>query len=141
MIFPLIRCSPANVLEQPFVFFILSKGENAGKPSLNPWANSFAVICQNQQYLNFYYWLVYVLFKAGKFKIRLRGSVISFINVDDVRDLIRELAPAVFPHWSKFQDLVKTLDKIESFKSNLAHQIIASENLQLHLLLRYIDGQ
>ena len=46
MIFPLIRCSQANVLEQPFVFFILSKGENAGKPSLNPWANSFAVIRQ-----------------------------------------------------------------------------------------------
>ena len=141
MIFPLIRCSQSNVLKQPFVFFILSKGENAGKPSLKPWANCFAVICQNQQYYNFYYWLIYGLFKAGKFKIRLRGSVIPFINVEDVRDLIRELAPTVFPHWSKFQELVNTLDKIENLKSNLDHQIITSENLQLHLLLMYIDGQ
>ena len=141
MIFPLIRCYQANALQQPFVFYILSKGENAGKPSLQPWVNSFAVICPNHQYLNFYYWLVYGLFKAGKFKTRHRGSVIPLIYADDARDLIRELAPTVFPHWSKFQDLVKTLDKIESFKSNLARQIIASENLQLHLLLRYIDGQ
>ena len=140
MIFPQIRCYQSNVLTQPYVFFILCKGENAGKPSLRPWPNSFAVICQNQQYFNFYFWLVYGLFKAGKFKIRLRGSVIPFINVDDVRDILRELAPAVFPDWSKFQELVNTLDKIENLKSNLAQQIIASENLQLHLLLRHFDG-
>ncbi len=140
MIFPQIRCNCPKAVSNPFVFFVLCKGDNSGKPSLNPWANSFAVICQNQQYFNFYYWLIYGLFKANKFKIRLRGSVIPFINVDDVRDLIRELAPAVFPDWSKFQELVTTLDKIENIKSNLAQQIIASENLQLHLLLRHFDG-
>ena len=140
MIFPLIRCYQANALQQPFVFFILSKGENAGKPSLQPWSNSFAVICQNHQYLNFYYWLVYGLFKTDKFKTRHRGSVIPFVNKDDIRDLIRELAPTVFPHWAKFQELVKMLEKIESFKSNLSQQIIAADNLELHLLLKCIDG-
>ena len=139
MIFPMIRCYQANALQQPFAFYILSKGENAGKPSLTPWANSFAVICQNHQYLNFYYWLVYGLFKTGKFKTRHRGSVIPFVNKDDIRDLIKDLAPTVFPHWSKFQELVKTLEKIESFRSNLAQQIIAAENLELHLLLKCLD--
>jgi hypothetical protein len=149
MIFPLIRYYQANALQQPFVFYILSKGDNAGKPSLplggvgggSPWTNSFAVICQNHQYLNFYYWLVYGLFKTGKFKTRHRGSVILFVNINDIRDLIRDLAPTVFPHWAKFQELIKMLEKIESFKSNLGLQIIAAENLELHLLLRCIDGQ
>ena len=137
MIFPLIRCNCPKVVSQPFVFFILSKGDNAGKPSLQPWANSFAVICQNQQYVNFYFWLVYGLFKANKFKVRLRGSAIPFINVDDVRDVIQEVAPAVFPDWFKFQELVNTLDKLEKLKTTFAQQIIASERLQNCLLQNY----
>ena len=140
MIFPQIRCYQSNVLSQPFVFYILCKGDNAGKPSLKPWPNSFVVICQNQQYFNFYFWLVYGLFKANKFKARLRGSVIPFINLDDVRTIIRGVAPEVFPDWGKFQELINTMDKIDKLKSTLAQQIIASENLQQYLLRRYFDG-
>jgi len=137
MIYPQIRCNHSNLMTQPHVFYILCKGENAGKPSLKPWANSFVVICQNQQYFDFYYWLVYGIFKAGKFKVRLRGSVIPFINVDDVRDIIRELAPAIFPDWSRFRELIVTMDKLENLKSNLAQQLIASEILQKQLICFY----
>ena len=140
MIFPQIRCYQSNVLSQSFVFYILCKGDNAGKPSLKPWPNSFVVICQNQQYFNFYFWLVYGLFKANKFKASLRGSVIPFINLDDVRTIIRGVAPAVFPDWAKFHELVNTMDKIDKLKSTLAQQIIASDNLQQYLLHRYFDG-
>ena len=140
MIFPQIRCYQSNVLSQSFVFYILCKGDNAGKPSLKPWPNSFVVICQNQQYFNFYFWLVYGLFKANKFKASLRGSVIPFINLDDVRTIIRGVAPEVFPDWAKFQELINTMDKIDKLKSTLAQQIIASDNLQQYLLHRYFDG-
>ena len=140
MIFPQIRCYQSNVLSQSFVFYILCKGDNAGKPSLKPWPNSFVVICQNQQYFNFYFWLVYGLFKANKFKACLRGSVIPFINLDDVRTIIRGVAPEVFPDWAKFQELINTMDKIDKLKSTLAQQIIASDNLQQYLLHRYFDG-
>ena len=74
--FPQIRCYQLNALVQPNVFFVLAKGENAGKPSLKPWANSFAMVCPNEKYLQFYFWLVYALFKAKKFKVHLRDSVI-----------------------------------------------------------------
>jgi len=137
MIYPQIRCNHSNLMTQSHVFYILCKGENAGKPSLKPWVNSFEVICQNQQYFDFYFWLVYGIFKSGKFKIRLRGSVIPFINVDDVRDIIREMAPAIFPDWSRFRELIVTMDKLENLKSNLAQQLIASENLQKQLICFY----
>jgi hypothetical protein len=139
MMFPQIRCYHSNVMPQPHVFYILCKGENAGKPSLKPWANSFAVICSNQQYFDFYFWLVWGLFKSNKFKIHLRGTAVPFINLDDVRDVIREMAPAVFPDWSKFQELIITMDRLEKLKSNLAQQVIASENLQRQLIRRYFD--
>lgn len=137
MMFPQIRCYHSNVMLQPHVFYILCKGDNAGKPALKPWANSFAVICSNQQYFDFYFWLVWGLFKSNKFKIHLRGTAVPFLNLDDVRSVIREMAPAVFSDWSKFQELIVTMDRLEKLKSNLAQQVIASENLQRQLIRRY----
>ena len=139
MMFPQIRCYHSNVMQQPHVFYILCKGENAGKPALKPWANSFAVICSNQQYFDFYFWLLYGLHKSNRFKIYLRGSAIPFLNLDDVRVVIKEVAPAVFSDWSKIQELIITMDKLEKLKSSLAQQVIASENLQRQLIRRYFD--
>ena len=137
MMFPLIRCYQTNALAKQNVFFVLSKGENAGKPSLVPWANSFALVCPNEKYHNFYFWLVYGLFKAKKFKVRLRGSAIPFINKADVADLIKEVAPVVYSDWSKFQELIDTLDKLEKIKTTLGQQLLASEKLQSYLLQQY----
>ena len=134
MILPQIRCNYSTAIQNPNVFFILCKGNNAGKPSLTPWANSFVVICQHKEYFDFYFWLVYALFKSDKFKIRLRGSVIPFININDVRDVIREVAPFIHPDWSRLQELIKTLDNLSKLKSSLEQQIKASENLQKCLL-------
>ncbi len=140
MIFPLIRCNYSDAFKNPNVFFVLCKGANAGKPSLNPWPNSFVVICSNQQYFDFYFWLIYALFQSGKFKIRLRGSVIPFINIDDVRDLLREVAPVIHDDWSRFRELIATLDKLSKLKSKLQEQVKASENLQLALLNNYFES-
>ncbi|MBS1755464.1 MAG: restriction endonuclease subunit S [Ferruginibacter sp.] len=141
MMFPQIRCYQLGALAQPNVFFILAKGENAGKPSLKPWVNSFVVICSNEKYFRFYFWLVYALFKAKKFKIRLRGTAIPFINKADIADTLKEVAPAVYEDWSKFQELLNTLDKLELLKSSLGQQLLASENLQSYLLHKYFTGR
>ena len=139
MIFPQIRCYHSRLIMQPHVFYILCKGENAGRPGFKPWVNSFAVICSNQQYFYFYFWLVYGLHKSSKFKIHLRGTAVPFLNLDDVQAVIRDLAPAVFPDWAKFQELVATMDKLEKLKSNLVQQVVVSENLQRHLILSYFE--
>ena len=135
--FPQIRCNYSDALKNENVFFILCKGNNAGKPSLQPWPNSFAVICQHIEYKEFYFWLVYALHQAGKFKVRHRGSVIPFININDVRDLLREVAPALHDNWSRLRQLTKTLDALSSLKTSLLQQVQASERLQKHLLYNF----
>ena len=139
MILPQIRCNFATASQHPNVFYILCKGENAGKPSLKPWANSFVVICQHKEYFEFYFWLVYALQQSGKFKIRLRGTAVPFINVNDVRDLIREVAPALHTDWSRLRELITTLDNISKLKSTLEQQIKATENLQKLLLYKFFN--
>ena len=69
----------------------------------------------------------------------MRGTAVPFLNLDDIRSVIREMAPTVFPDWSKFQELIITMDRLEKLKSNLAQQVIASENLQRQLIRRYFD--
>lgn len=134
MMYPLIRCYHEGSPIPEFSFFILCKGENAGRPSFKPWTNSFIVACPRQEYFDFYFWLMYGLHQLGKFKPRLRGSVIPFINLEDVRDLIREVAPVIYPDWQKYQTILSALEKLEKRKATLAEQILATEKLQRYLL-------
>jgi len=105
MIFPFIRCYQAEV-NQPYAFYILSKGDNAGKPGITPWPNSFTVICTSQEHYDFYFWLCHGLWKCGKFKMYHRGSAIQFINIADVRTIMRNAAPQVYSNWDKYQTIL-----------------------------------
>lgn len=141
MMFPMIRCYHKGSPVPPHSFFILSKGCNAGKPGFQPWTNSFVAVCPNDDYYNFYFWLIYGLWKDGKFKTRHRGSVIPFINLNDVRDLIREIAPSIHPDWNRYQQILEVLSNLEKRKASLAEQIIATSNLQRHLLSVYFTNK
>lgn len=135
--FPMIRCYHSGSPVPPHSFFILSKGCNAGKPGFQPWTNCFIAVCSNEKYYNFYFWLVYGLHQSGKFKIRHRGSVIPFINLNDVRDCLREVAPLIHPDWSCYQEILASLDKLSELKSSLVQQILATDKLQRCLLQKY----
>lgn len=137
--FPQIRCFHYTKNVQPLMFFILSKGDNAGKPGLIPWANCFAVHCSNQQTFDLYFWLVFGLFKAGKFKSRQRGSVIPFVNLNDVKNVLKETGPAIFQHWQQFQQIMKALDLLEKSKTTLGQQLVTTENLQCYLIRRFFE--
>ena len=137
MMYPQIRCYHEGAAVPPFSFFILCKGCNAGKPGFQPWTNSFMTVCPNQQNFDFYFWLVYGLFQSGKFKVRHRGSVIPFINLNDVRDIIREVAPLIHPDWSRYQEILSSLNKLNKLKATLAQQLVATDKLQRCLLQKY----
>lgn len=141
MLLPQIRCYHSAASINPFVFYILCKGDNAGKPGFKPWINSFAVICSNQKCFDFYFWLVYGLWKEGRFKTVHRGTAIQFINLQDVRNIISEVAPAIQPDWSKYQEILEALSKLEKKKESLAEQIISTSYLQSHLLRMYFTGK
>lgn len=137
MIFPQIRCYHAGAKIPPHSFFILCKGSNAGKPGFKPWTNSFLVVCPHQEYFDFFFWLIHGLHLSGKFKVRHRGSAIPFINLVDVQDTIRELASTVHVDWSRFREIVNSLDKLNKFKTSLQQQILATDQLQRCLIQKY----
>ncbi len=137
MYIPQIRCYHPTANQQSHVFYLLSKGNNAGQPSFNPWQNSFQVVCNKSDWFDFYFWLCYGLFKAGKFKQHQRGSVIPFINKGDVLEILKQTAPAIYPDWKRYQQIVEALSKLEKKKASLTEQIIATEKLQSLLIRSY----
>lgn len=139
MMYPMVRCYHQNASIPQHSFFILCKGNNAGKPSLTPWPNSFIATCSNEEYYKFFFWLVYGLHQSGKFKVHQRGSVIPYINLEDVRTCIREVALLIHPNWQRFQEILTAVEKCNQLKSNLAQQIMATEKLQQSLLHQYFQ--
>jgi hypothetical protein len=131
---PQIRCYHPDGLQLPFTFYILSKGDNAGMPGFTPWSYSFALLCKNQEHFDFFFWLCCGLFKAGKFKIHQRGTIIPFINKSDVRDVIGQAAPFIYEHWQQYQKIMQALTKLEVRKVTLMEQLKATEKLQSYLI-------
>ena len=136
MYIPQINCYQAHAAAQPFTFYILAKGNHAGKACLQPWVNCFSAHCQSQEALDYYFWLTYSLWQAGKFKPFHRGSVIPFVSIKDVRSLIGQAGPEVHPHW---QQIIQQLNKVHTLKAHLSQQIIATEKLQRCLLNAYFQ--
>lgn len=71
-------------------FYILNKGQNSGKPSLMPFANSFVCTCESQQEAELVYILCYGLWQSQQFRPFLKGSVIEFISIDDIRNILKD---------------------------------------------------
>ena len=63
-------------------FFILRKGENAGKPVKKETPNSFKVVV-NQEVLNpeYFFYVVKNAFNTGQFKRELIGGAIKFLTI------------------------------------------------------------
>lgn len=132
---PQICCyQSATTVQSHFTFYILSKGQNAGKPCLSPWVNCFAIHCPNSESLDFYFWLCHSLWQTGRFKSLLRGSVIPFLSVHEARQLINQVAQSIFPHWQNLQNVIEALNKLKTARAHLAQCIIANEKLQQMLL-------
>ena len=137
---PLCIKSTTNALivpEKPTNFFILAKGNNAGKPSLQPWANAFTAIAATQEMRDFYYWLTYGLYKANAFKVCHRGSVIPFINIGEVKNVILPAAQAIYPQWQEYKTILKQLALLEQRKNNLAQILKSTATLQEMLIRNY----
>ena len=66
-------------------FFVISHGNNAGKPVKKATANCFEVVVTDTEVLlpEYLYYMVLNAHNQGAFKPFIRGSVIPFITIDD----------------------------------------------------------
>jgi len=82
--------APGTKAMQKHHFWILAKGENAGRPENTPRPNSFLVECRNEEEKNRLFGLTFALFTTTQFKPLLMGSVIPFLTVGSVKKLLLE---------------------------------------------------
>lgn len=98
-------------------FFILNKGLNSGKPLKQACPNCFVFIADDKAQMDFYYWLLYGLWKSKSFHRIHKGSVIVFITLNDLKSLIFEASVEASKAGQMFEESIKTLKKLEQLES------------------------
>jgi hypothetical protein len=95
-------------------FYILSKGNNSGKPLETSCPNCFVCLCKDEVEKQKLYWLFYGLWQGTFFHPFLTGSVIPFIRLNDLKKIANtalakiELKPQQF---DKNISMMKLLDE------------------------------
>lgn len=118
-----------NYYECPH-FFILSRGKNAGRPQYEAIPNAFVVVTKESEELERLYWIAYALWKAKGFEFIQLGSVIPFIKVGDVRNLIADKASSIdfsSQHTKKRLKLLCSLRKLGEHQLDLVSKISEME--------------
>lgn len=104
-------------------FFILSKGNNAGKPLETPCLNCFVFIASNLHEKEYYYWLCYFLWVGGIFRQHLTCSVIEFLRIGELQQAIKTNQPKVQLRREALQSAFEILNKLSAHQANLHKQI------------------
>jgi hypothetical protein len=106
-------------------FFILNKGNNSGKPLLSPCPNCFVIQFENVDDKECVYWILWGLWQSKAFYPFLRGSVIPFIVLRDVKSCIEDGLDRVARNPEQFNKAIDMLQKL----SNIENQYI--QNLKI----------
>lgn len=104
-------------------FYILSKGNNAGKPLENPCPNCFVITAESEQQKYQLFWICYSLWKAGTYPPLLRGSVIPFLHISDVAAEIEKAIQKVNNNPELFKDATAKLKQLAHTEKLLECQL------------------
>jgi hypothetical protein len=104
-------------------FFILSKGQNAGKPLVKPCANCFVFLAEDAVEKEQFYWLCYGLWEGGFFREFLSGTIIPFIHLDDVRQLITVAAEKVAGEAESFEQAIRMITTLAKYQDAIHEQL------------------
>jgi hypothetical protein len=119
-------------------FFILNKGRNSGKPLREYCANCFVFLADNEEGREFYFFLFLGLWELGLFKPYLSGSVVEFIHLGDLCDIVEEAVNGVNSGERSFMEVSTTIHQIEQQKAKLMLQIDYLMRLRKFLFSKYL---
>ena len=111
-----------NTYECPH-FFILNKGDNSGKPTIQYWSNCFVFLADDTEEKEFYYFIFLGLWELGYFKKGLIGSVVPFIRIDDVTNIAEEAINNINTGERQWEDIKDAIVQLEQKKTVLLQQI------------------
>ncbi len=120
-------------------FFILNKGNNSGKPLLAPCPNCFVIQFKSEKEKEQIYWLSYSLWQSKAFYPFLRGSVIPFIVLRDVKSCLLDGLNKANENPSQFEKAVAALHSLEAMEKKYKQNLILIANVKRMLFYKYIS--
>lgn len=124
--------------QQPH-FFILNKGYNAGKPLPEYCANCFVFLADDEEDKDFHFYMFLDMWELKIFRPHLIGSVVEYIRIGDLIDLVEETINSVNTGERSFMDVQPALAQIEALKANLQKQLGYLMQLRQVLFSRYLS--
>jgi hypothetical protein len=137
---PVIKTYRPQITLSDHHFFILSKGNNAGKPLDQPCPNCFVAFCSSPDDREFFYWLSYALWQAGIFRIQLIGSVIPFIRINDLKHCLCKGSQNALHNITLFNSSIAAIRKHHDTYTRLVTLMNQKQSL-LQKRLRYLLAQ
>lgn len=127
-----IRTYREGIHAEQGAFFVLSHGNNGGKPRETPWRNCFLLTAAPAE-KDAYFWLCYGLFVSRRFRPYLCGSVIPFLHLGDCRSIISSAA-VLLDASGKIAQSIDLVKKCYALELQLARQQTTMQALRLSLL-------
>ena len=127
-----IRTNKAGKTYNQPHFYIQNKGLNSGRALNNPIPNCFVVTTETEEQREALYYLCFYLQIGRYFSIFIKGSVIPFITIDDVRKVLN----TALLNYKKdeWKSKVEKLKKITDYESNLKLQLKTISDLKIAIL-------
>ena len=108
----------------PFAFFILNKGMNSGKPMEHPCPNCFTFNAADQAEKDHFYWICFGLWQSRSFHQHLIGSVIPFIRLHELNQVISQASEKAQANPGTFQKTVDALKILDCQEKQFHHNIL-----------------
>ena len=129
--------NPKDEISKPH-FFILNKGNNSGKPLVSPCPNCFVIQFSNENEKEQVYWLLFCLWQSNGFYQYLRGSVIPFIVLRDIKSCIQDGLDKSQKCPEQFQKMVSSFQSINKVENQLKQNLKAIEKAKKLILYSFI---
>jgi hypothetical protein len=120
-------------------FFILNKGNNSGKPLVAPCPNCFIIQCKSEVEKEQIYWLSYSLWQSKAFYPFLRGSVIPFIVLRDVKSILLDGLNKADENPVQFEKAVAALRSLEEMENKFRQNLKLVQDAKRMLFYKYIS--
>ena len=119
-------------------FFILNKGINSGKPLKQSCPNCFVFMLLSEKEKEFTYWLVYGLWRAKVFHSYLKGSVVLFITINDLKGRIMLAKEQAEENLPQFEYSIQSLKKLEALEEQYLLNLKLIQEAKRVVFYRYI---
>ena len=125
-----------TIYTQPHLF-ILNKGMNSGKPQKEPFTNSFVIIFENEADFDTINLTAYALWKTKFWHQFLKGSVIPFLSLNDIRkEFSIQVNQEVKDHKEHLKN-VQALKLLEQSEKRFLENLNLINDMRRVILYRY----